>query len=59
MPDRYRVGGHWPVTVIEVGGGPEEAEGRRDGDRLMACAQSPEDATLIVAALNAMVPRAG
>lgn len=53
MPDRFRTGGHWPVTVIEIGNGAPTGEGRREGDRLMACAQTPEDAARIVAALNA------
>lgn len=39
--------------VIEIGAGPKDREGRRVGDRLMACAQTPEDAERIVAALNA------
>lgn len=53
MSERFRTGGHWPVTVIEIGAGPEDREGRHVGDRLMACAQTPEDAERIVAALNA------
>ncbi len=53
MTDPYRTGGHWPVTVIEVGTEPVTGEGRREGDRLMATAQTPEDAQRIVAALNA------
>ena len=53
---RYRVGGHWRVTVVEVGDGPaEDLNGiRREGDRLMACAQTAADAQRIVDALNRM-----
>jgi hypothetical protein len=52
MSDRYRVGGHWGVTIVEIGDGPLLAEGRRGGDRLVAVAQTEDDAALIVAALN-------
>ena len=54
MAERFRAGGHWLVTVVEVGAGPDAGEGRRAGDRLVACAQTPEDAARIVRALNAM-----
>lgn len=50
----YRQGSHWRVTIIEVGAGPETGEGRREGDRLVAVAQTEQDAELIVLALNAV-----
>jgi hypothetical protein len=53
LTGRYRVGAHWGVTIVELGDGPMTGEGRREGDRRIAVAQTPEDARRIVDALNA------
>jgi hypothetical protein len=52
---RYRIGGHWGVTVVAVGDGEPDEHGRRDGDRLLGLMLTPADAELVVAALNATV----
>lgn len=33
---RYRVGGHWGVTIVREGSGPADGGGRRAGDVLVA-----------------------
>jgi hypothetical protein len=42
------------VTIVEIGSGPALGDGRRKGDRLIATAQTPADAELIVLALNSV-----
>lgn len=44
----YRVGRSWGVTIVET----EPTSPGGEDDRLMATAQSPEDARKIVDALN-------
>lgn len=36
MTERFRTGGSWGVTLIETGSGEPDAQGRREGDRLVA-----------------------
>jgi hypothetical protein len=50
---RYRVGSHWGVTIVETENDlPDDVTMRHENDRLIAVAQTPEDARRIVAALN-------
>lgn len=50
---RYRVGGHWHVTVVEYDNDePADKDGRRTTDRLICMATSEIDAQRIVTALN-------
>ena len=56
--ERWRVGGHWGRTIVAVGTGPPDAEGRRDGDDLVGVMDTPELARMVVAALNARDGRA-
>lgn len=53
MARTYRVGAHHRVTIIESDDAetPDEG-GRRPSDRLMATAQTVEDAEYIVTCLN-------
>jgi hypothetical protein len=52
----YRTGAHWRVTVVKTETLEEpDAEGRRPGDQLVCMARTPEDAELIVKALNKFV----
>lgn len=53
-PDlRYRVGGHWRVTVVQYHRLEEpDRDGRRPSDRLICMAASELDAVRIVAAMN-------
>jgi len=50
---RFRVDSHWNVTVIETNNDdPEGLIRQHDNDRLIATAQTPEDALAIAYALN-------
>lgn len=37
---RYRVGGHWGVTILQEGVLPEDEEGRRPDDKLIGMIDS-------------------
>ena len=49
---RWRVGGHWGRTIVAVGAGPPDAEGRREGDELVGLMDTPELARMVADALN-------
>lgn len=56
---KYRVGAHWGTTIIEIDLiETPDAEGRRPSDRLVALAQTPEDAARMVRLLNTGMERA-
>lgn len=51
--ERYRVGSHWDVTVVQYDiDEPADDHGRRPSDRLLCMASSPQDAVRIAAAMN-------
>lgn len=53
MAIKYRVGSHWPTTIIEYDSDQvPDREGRRPSDRLVAMAQSAADANVLVCGLN-------
>jgi hypothetical protein len=50
---RYRVGSSWDVTIIETDNDlPDGVVMKHENDRLIATAQTPQDASRIVRALN-------
>ena len=58
MTGRWRPGASWHAkggmcTIVQVGTGPADEQGRRDDDELVATAKTPEIADRIVAAVNA------
>lgn len=53
MAIKYRIGGHWPTSIVryDTDEKPNE-EGRRPSDHLMGMALTPEDAATLVRLAN-------
>lgn len=45
---RWRVGGHWGLTIVAEGHGDPDEEGRRDGDELVGMVLSKPLAERVV-----------
>lgn len=52
MSDHYRTGNHWKSTIIRVGTGSPDADGRRSDDELVGYIGDPELAEQVCALLN-------
>lgn len=58
MSDHYRTGTHWKSTIIRVGTGSPDADGRRSDDELVGYIGDPELAEQVCALLNFQAERA-
>lgn len=58
MAIEYRVGGHWPTSIIRIDTDEKPDElGRRPSDHLMGMALTPEDAATLVRLANLGIER--